>query len=209
MVLLFHEALFKIAKPFFLCVHGTRICLLRAQQKQTSRRRYKKMDCITTKHPIFNSIRFPSQTWQCCAFCHFTWLITCGSCSRNTAAWTAGSCGSTLEMTEKKITRYVHMWRRGTQWKRARGRNKVTLHQQEKANVLTKLLLSRVFREENSHLPQGTKKNYYHLGDVLDGEGTQVIHSQAFISFRSKLAVMKRWHLNSTISICSVLSNER
>lgn len=44
--------------------------------------RWNKMDWIMTKHPIFNSIRSLSQSWQSCAFCHFTWLITCGGCSR-------------------------------------------------------------------------------------------------------------------------------
>lgn len=100
---------------------------------QASQRRWNKMDCIATKHPIFNSIRSPSPSWQCCAFCHFTWLITCGGCSRNTGAWTAGSWGSTLEMTEnhKKDT----LTRRGETHKdkereERSGWNKVRLQQQ-------------------------------------------------------------------------------
>lgn len=32
---------------------------------------------------------------------HFTWLIMCGDYSENAEAWTAGSCGSTLEKNHK------------------------------------------------------------------------------------------------------------
>lgn len=92
--------LLKIDTFFVRAWHKKNRFLFEATVKASGRRR-NKMDCITKKHSIFNSIRSPSQSWQCCAFCHFTWLITCGGCSSNTGDRTAGSRGSTLEMTEK------------------------------------------------------------------------------------------------------------
>lgn len=89
---------------------------------ERARPRWNEMDCIMTKHPIFNSIRSPSQSWQSYAFCHFTWLITCGGCSRkhkhelqagakHKVSWPVEETHSRTDFNKAREILKLHWWK--------------------------------------------------------------------------------------------------